>query len=205
MPGIADLIASNLQGDTLSRISRSIGAPEDRTRDAALAALPLMLGQMRRNAATPEGAASLAGALERDHDGGLLDNLGPLVSMLGGGAAAGGAGSRALDGAGILGHIFGGRQPQVEEGVARASGLDRGQVMRLLMMLAPIVMAALARQRQSAPAAAGQPGGGLADLLGQATSSARAQAPGGIMGALSGLLDADGDGSVLDDLAGRLR
>ena len=101
MPGIADLIASNLQGDALSRISRSIGAPEDRTRDAALAALPIMLGQMRRNAATPEGAASLAGALERDHDGGLLDNLGPLVAMLGGGAAAGGAGSRALDGAGI--------------------------------------------------------------------------------------------------------
>jgi len=213
MAGIVDIVASNLQGDQLAQISRALGAPEGQTRDAALAALPLLLGQMQRNASTPDGARSLQGALERDHDGGLLDNLGPLMGMLGGAGAAGqaGAASRALDGAGILGHIFGGRQPQVEEGVARASGLDRGQVMRLLMMLAPIVMAALARQR-NAPAAgagaqgdAGAQGGGLADILGQATQSARSNAPGGLMGALTGLLDSDRDGSVIDDLADRFR
>ena len=214
MAGIPDLLAQTLRGDTLASISRAVGAPENQTRDAALAALPLLLGQMRRNASTPEGAQSLAGALERDHDGGLLDNLGPLLGMLGGAAGAAGAtgaNPRALNGAGILGHIFGGAQPEVETGVARASGLDRGQVVRLLMMLAPIVMAALARQRNAAAAGAGTaatPQAGtsvLQDILGQATSDARQRAPGGLMGALSGLLDRDGDGSVIDDLAGRMR
>jgi hypothetical protein len=208
MAGITDLLAQTLQGDTLANISQAVGAPEAQTRDAAMAALPLLLGQMRRNASTPQGAQALQGALERDHDGGLLDNIGPLLGMLGGAAgAAGGANPRALNGAGILGHIFGGRQPQVEDGVARASGLDRGQVVRLLMMLAPIVMAALARQRNSAAASAGaQPGTSvLQDILGQATSDARQRAPGGLMGALSGLLDRDGDGSVIDDLAGGMR
>jgi hypothetical protein len=203
MNGIADLVANALQGDTLANLSNSIGAPEGQTRDAAMAALPVLLGQMQRNAATPEGAASLAGALDRDHDGSLLDNVGPLLGMLGGGAAA----SRSLNGAGILGHIFGGRQGGVESGLSQATGLDRAQIGRLLMMLAPIVMAALARRRQAAAPAEADAGGfgGLSDLLGQATSGARAQAPGGIMGALTGLLDADRDGSVLDDLAGRLR
>ncbi len=212
MAGIADILTQTLQGDTLAGISRAVGAPEDQTRDAALAALPLLLGQMQQNASTPDGAQALAGALDRDHDGGLLDNLGPLMGMLGGAAAGAGApgvNPRAINGAGILGHIFGGRQPQVEEGVARASGLDRNQVMRLLMMLAPIVMAALARQRRAtAPADAPASGGGfggLAEILGQATNSTRAAAPGGLMGALSGLLDRDGDGSVMDDLAGRMR
>jgi hypothetical protein len=203
MAELADLLAQNLQGDTLVTISEAVGASEGQTRDAALAALPLLLGQMRRNVATPEGAQALQGALERDHDGGLLDNLGPLLSMLGGAAGAGAAGSRALDGAGILGHIFGGRQSQVEDGVARASGLDRGQVVRLLMMLAPMVMAALARQRnRAATAGAGAPP--LQDILGEATNDARRRAPGGLMGALSGILDRDGDGAFMDDLAGRI-
>ena len=202
MPGIPDLVTQALQGDALRQLSQTIGADEQQTRQAALAALPLMLGQLQRNASTPQGAQALAGALDRDHDGGLLDNLGPLLGMLGGGAAAGGAApaSRALDAGGILGHIFGGRQPAVEEGVARASGLDRGQVMRLLMMLAPIVMSALARQRRQGGADAAQ----LPDLLGSAAQDAQRQAPGGLMGALSGLLDRDGDGNMLDDLAGGL-
>jgi hypothetical protein len=205
MSGIPALVAQALQGDTLRQLSRAVGAPEGQTRDAALAALPVMLGQMRRNAGTPQGAQALGQALDRDHDGGLLDNLGPLIGMLGGGGtsgAAGGAGggNRALNGGGILGHIFGGRQPEVEQGVAQASGLDRGQVGRLLLMLAPLVMSALARQRRQQP----EGGGELPDLLGRATQDARRQAPGGLMGALGGLLDRDGDGGFMDDLAGGL-
>ncbi len=201
MPGIPDLVTQALQGDALRQLSRTIGADEQQTRQAAMAALPLMLGQMQRNASTPQGAQALAGALDRDHDGGLLDNLGPLLGMLGGGAAAGGApASRALDAGGILGHIFGGRLPAGEEGVARASGLDRGQVMRLLLMLAPLVMSALARQRRQQGAESAP----LPDLLGSAAQDAQRQAPGGLMGALSGILDRDGDGNMLDDLAGGL-
>jgi hypothetical protein len=216
MADLLDLLGPALQGPALQQISSAIGADAGQTQTAAQAALPLLLGQLQRNASTPDGAASLHNALERDHAGGsLLDGLGGLLGGgAPGGAAPGGAlggllggllgggqpPSRATNGAGILGHIFGARQDAAAEGVARASGLDRGQVLKLMMMLAPLVMAALARRKQEAGAGAGD----LAGLLGGATQQARRQAPEGLLGALGGLLDRDGDGNVMDDLGGLL-
>src|SRR5690606_38720206 len=148
MADLSSLLGPVLQGPALQQISRAIGADEQQTRTAATAALPLLLGQMQRNASTPQGAQSLDQALERDHDGGLLDGLlgggGGLGGLLGGllgGASGGPAPSRAADGAGILGHVFGQRQEPAAEGVARAAGLDRGQALKLMAMLAPLVMA----------------------------------------------------------------
>ncbi|HLA64312.1 MAG TPA: DUF937 domain-containing protein [Rhodothermales bacterium] len=203
MSGITDLVLQSLQGDTLQQLSRTVGADEGQTRQAAMAALPVILASLQRNAGTPQGAAALGSALERDHDGSLLDNLGPYLGGLGGllggaqAAAGGAAPGRAADGAGILGHIFGGRQEEVASTAGQAAGLDRGQMLRLLIALAPIVMAALARRQRQPDAPA------LPDLVGGAAQEARAQAPGGLMGALSGLLDSDNDGSIMDDLARR--
>lgn len=211
MPGINDLLGQALQGDNLRQLSQAIGADPQQTQTAAMAALPLLLGQMQRNAGTPQGAQALNHALERDHDGGLLDNLGGLLGGAAGGGALGALGgllggavgggqpaSRATNGAGILGHVFGQRQEPAAEGVARASGLDRSQALRLMVMLAPLVMAWLGRQKRQQNAGPGD----LTGILGGATQQTRQQAPSGIMGVLSGLLDRDGDGNPLDDLMG---
>jgi hypothetical protein len=212
MADLNDLLGPVLQGAALPQLSRAIGADEQQTQAAAQAALPLLLGQMQRNARTPDGAASLNNALERDHDGSLLDGLlggassgaaGGLGGLLGGllgGAPGGQPASRATNGAGILGHVFGQGQDSAADGVARASGLDRGQALRLLMMLAPLVMAWLGRQKRQQAAGPAD----LAGLLGGASQQAHRQAPSGVLGALSGLLDRDGDGNVMDDLGGML-
>src|SRR5690606_6768883 len=210
MADLSSLLGPVLQGPALQQISRAIGADEQKTRAAAAAALPLLLGQMQRNARTPQGAQSLDHALERDHDGGLLDGLlgaagagGGLGGVLGsllGGAAGGPAPSRAADGAGILGHVFGQQQQPAAEGVARAAGLDRGQALKLMAMLAPLVMAWLGRQKRQQ----GVGPGDLAGLLGGASQQARQQAPAGVLGALGGLLDRDGDGDFKDDLLGQV-
>ena len=55
---------------------------------------------------------------------------------------------RALNGAGILGHVLGGKREPVQQGIGRATGLDSQQVGRLLMMLAPLVMAYLGRRKR---------------------------------------------------------
>jgi len=100
-----------------------------------------------------------------------------------------------MDAGGILGHIFGGAQPRAEAGLGQATGLgaNAGQ---LLQMLAPIVMAFLAKRLQSG----GMDAGGLGQVLGQ--ERARVQQQGGLGGGLLGsLLDQDGDGEVgLGDL-----
>ena len=191
MNGILDLLAQNLTGNQTDQIAQRIGADPRTTQQAIGAALPAILAAMNRNTNSSQGAGALAAALDRDHDGSLLDNLG--------GFLGGQLGGKQADGGGILGHILGGQRQTVEQGVAKASGLDMGSVAKLLPILAPIVMAALGRQKR----ARGLDPTGLSGLLGQEATRARQQAPSGLLGALSGFLDADGDGSVQDDLMAR--
>ncbi len=188
MNSILDLLADRIGGDNMGQIASAIGAQPQQTQTAVSAALPALLTALNRQTNTAAGAQGLSQALDRDHDGSLLDQLGGFL----GGQVRG----KQADGGGILGHVLGGQQREVEQGVARASGLDMGQVARLLPILAPIVMAALGkRKRQS-----GLDGAGLSGILGQDSMRARQAAPSGVLGALSGFLDRDGDGSMQDDL-----
>ncbi len=192
MSDLTGLISQALQGNSLQQLSQQIGANEQQTQSAAMAALPVLLGAMKRNASTPEGATSLSSALQKDHDGGILDNLtGFLAGQL--------QNERTTNGSGILDHILGGQQATVQQGLSQASGLDLSQIAKLLPLLAPIVMGALGRsQRQQSQQPQG--GGSLTDILSGATSNAREQAPSGMMEMLTGFLDKDGDGDIKDDL-----
>ena len=59
-----------------------------------------ILGAMANNASKPGGADSLLGALQKDHDGSILDNLGGFLGQ-----------PNTDDGNGILGHVFGNSRP----------------------------------------------------------------------------------------------
>lgn len=185
MNSILDLLADNIGGGNVNQIADAIGADPQ---TAVAAALPAILTAMNRSTNTTQGAHALAGALERDHDGSLLDHLGGFLT--------GQVSGKQADGGGILGHVLGGQRQQVEQGVAQASGLDMSQVSKLLPILAPIVMAALGRRKRES----GLDEAGLSGILGQDATRARQAAPSGVIGALSGFLDRDGDGSVQDDL-----
>lgn len=147
MSTMIDDLTSQLQGNALTQMSRQLGADENTTRQAISMALPLLLGGVARETETPGGAESLNRALQEDHDGSLLNN----VSTLFGPATTGAADvavPRALDGAGILGHILGRKREPVQNGIGKATGLNSQQVGRLLMMLAPLVMAYLGRRKR---------------------------------------------------------
>src|SRR3546814_13729641 len=94
------------------------------------------------------------------------------------GSVLGGAQNRQTDGAGILGHIFGGQQERAQAGVAQATGLQGGQANQLLKILAPIVMAYLAKrmfQGNGGQAACANPDA-LSGILGQAQQDTSQQA-----------------------------
>lgn len=184
---VMDALLPLLQGGNLQQVSRQLGIGEDQAGTAIKAALPLLVGAMQRQASSPGGLDSLAGALDRDHDGSVLDDIGGFL----------GSGGSAAAGAGILGHVLGGRQSNVAASLGKSTGLDSGQILQLLAMLAPLVMGALGRAKRQAPAGGG---GGLADILGGATRQMDQQAP-DLMSSLGRMLDADGDGSAVDDLA----
>jgi hypothetical protein len=186
---LMDLVNQQLSGPRLSQMSRQLGISEDQTREALPAALAALTGGLAQNAAQPQGAQQLSNALNKDHDGGLLDSLDGFLG--GGGAGGGGLGA----GAAILGHIFGQRQQRVEGNLGRATGLNPQTMASLLAMLAPIVMAYLGRQQRQKQL---DPGG-LAEVLGQQRQRIE-QVPQARTG-LGALLDLDGDGQVMDDLA----
>ena len=185
MSKLLDLVAGTLTPSTLRDLGAQVGASPEQTGAAVNAALPMMLGALQRNSGSEQGAMSLLGALDRDHDGSILDDLG---GFLGQGPSA--AGDRSLD------HIFGGRRAPVENAVSRASGMSGAQVTQLLAMLAPLVLGMLGRARNQGSQTGS---GGLGDLLGGAMGRMQQQSP-GLGGLLGGLLDSDGDGSVMDDL-----
>lgn len=126
-PQLTDELLSRLQGAPLQQISQRLGVEPQRASEAVAAALPLLLGGLGRNAAQPEGAQALHGALDRDF--GNVDLGGMLGAILGGGGGAGGAAAQGgpLGGlGGILGQVLGGGNERDDGGGLGAGGLGAG-------------------------------------------------------------------------------
>jgi hypothetical protein len=186
MSNLVDGILDQLGPAGVTQIAGSLGVDEEAIGPVVAAAIPAILGGMANNTRQPQGAESLSRALE-DHSPTIFDDLG---GLLGGGGLA--------DGAKILGHVFGNRQPNVERNLAGQSGLSLDVIMKLLPILAPLVMGYLSREKQSR----GLDAGGLGSVLGEERQAAERQKPG--LGGLASILDADGDGSIIDDVLGRI-
>lgn len=178
MSSILDIVQQHLGPQELEQISQQLGTDTGTAQQAINAALPALVGGLASNAQQPGGAEGIQQML--GSHGGILGSLG---SILGGGGAADG---------GILGQVLGQHQPAVQDGVQQASGLGSDQTRKLLMMLAPIVMAALAKRAMNHGTAHENPAD-LNDVLQQDAAQAKqqAQAQGHHMGGILGkILDA---------------
>ena len=121
------------------------------------------------------------------------------------------------DGNAILGHILGSKDVSrnVAGHASQATGVDFGILKKMLPMLATMVMGSLSKQTSQAGMLEQGTGGGLGDLLGGALGGGGG-ALGGLVGSMLGggqkksgamdilgsFLDADKDGSALDDILG---
>ncbi len=188
MSGLLDLLNSPMGKQIISGVSGSTGQSESDTGNLLSMAMPVLMGAMKKNAQTPDGAAGLMGALSSKHDGSILDNLGGLFQ---GGVDE----SVQKDGEGILGHLLGGNRPNVENALSQKSGMDAGSVAQILKVAAPILMGVLGKQTRQSNVSDSN---GMNALLGSMLGGQ----PQENQSLISSLLDADGDGSILDDVAG---
>ena len=181
---LTQMITQKLAGGAVKTISQRFGISETTANTAVQIAVPLILAGLARNAAQPQGAESLHQAINEDHDGSIFDNL---TGYLGDPQTA--------NGAGILGHVFSGQQPLIENNLAQATGTDPATAGSLLETIAPLVMGAVGQAQQQNHLDAS----GLSELLNSQQQQARENAP-GVMSMLGSMMDQNQDGSAMDDL-----
>lgn len=187
---LSELLNSPAVASIVTNVSSQFGLDQKQASSAINTVLPVILNGLNKNASTPQGAESLNNALESKHNGSLLDNLG---SILGGDQSA-----LLQDGGGILGHVFGSQLSGVTTETAQKTGIAPDKMGGIFAMLAPVVMAYLGKQKATNQTSVG----GLGDLLGGLLGGGTQPKAGGdgLQGMVTGLLDKDKDGNVVDDI-----
>ena len=182
---MVDEILAQLPAEELAA---QLGTDPDTAMDAARKALPALLGGLSNEARSGRGDA-VGAAVLADHDGSLLEQANPLAVV------------DTADGQKILNHMFGDQLGVVEQRLGGSSAAGSSIFSKLLPMLAPIVMAWLAKRMGGALGGGGATqtdegaGGGLGGLGGLL---------GGLLGGGGGGDSASTGGGGLGDLLGGL-
>ena len=188
MSGILDLLKSDLGKQIINGLSQSTGQTETQTSSVLNNALPFLLGAMKKNSANEQGAEGLMGALSKKHDCSILDNLGDFFK--------GGVDQSVVDdGQGILSHLLGDKQAHIENALSKDSNMDVGGVSQILKTAAPLLMGVLGKKSRENKVSDSN---GLTSLLGGMIGKPSNES----QGFLNALRDANGDGSIMDDVAG---
>jgi len=183
-------VSRHLNDDVIMQLTRQIGAQDpNAVKKAAFAISELLLDAISRNANHQERGGGLFGAIEKDHDGGIL---GDLMGILTGKKQANNPST--TNGEGIISHLLGKQQLEAAQLVSQHSGLHLFKSGVLMQLVAPVIMGVVGQKRKSG----GLDLGGLAQiLLGGGQQRQQSRNSGGMFGKL---LDMDGDGNMMDDL-----
>ncbi|MDF1698279.1 MAG: DUF937 domain-containing protein [Saprospiraceae bacterium] len=188
---LRDLFQGQINDVLVDQISNQFGINNrDQAESAVEGGFTTLLNAISKNVASPSGAEGLAGALDRDHDGSIIDDI---AGFLGGTRQA--DNTNMLNGAGILKHLLGGQQNHVVEMLGKATGLHKSQAGQMLMSLAPVVMGMLGRQKR----VNNLDQKSMADLITRGTQNFNRQSPTNTS-LITKMLDRDGDGSAMDEI-----
>ena len=189
MSGIMDLLQGPMGEMIIQGVGSQLGSDTSKTQSALSAAIPMLMGALKKNASNPDTASGLFEALQKKHDGSILDNI---TDIFGGGNVNEDV---VEDGDKILGHVLGEKKEAVAAAISKQHGLDLGSAMNILKMAAPVVMGMIGKQTRQANVSKPTD---LSNIIG------------GLLGGhkeaeqhtsfIENLLDQDGDGSVMDDL-----
>ena len=184
MDDLTKQILAQLSQGGLGQISEQLGLDESKVDSTLSTAMPMLVSALANNAAKPDQAQSLMQALDKDHDGSILNDVGGYLGD-----------PQSANGAGILGHVLGDQKSVVAQGLAQQTGMSQSETDQLLSLAAPLVMGALGKEKQSQ----GLDPDTLASFLG-GQQKAIDEANPMISNLLTSFLDKDKDGSFLDDL-----
>lgn len=187
---LSQILQQYLSDDTLAGMAQKAGIEDSHQGIAAAKSIITTLIQgMANNSSSNEGAGSLLSALDRHHDGSILDNLSGFLNMSNTSSQAPG-----LNASGILGHILGFKQQNVAQGISQVFKLDMGTILKLMGILAPVVMGLLGKAKSNQQLKTEN----VQQVLGQTVEQTTGQNSG--FGIFGKLLDSNNDGRITDDL-----
>lgn len=208
---LLDMILQAQGGASAQQAGQSLGLDQSQTQSAIAALLPAISSALKMNTQQPQGLGGLLGALQNGNHSQYIEK--PELM---------GRPETITDGNAILGHLFGSKDVSraVAGHAAEKTGIGADLLKKLLPMVATMAMGSLSQQTaqpdmksQLAQLAIGQLMGGgaqkaglgglLGGLLGGGQRRQQQQAQQTHqqgMGMLGKMLDADGDGSMMDDV-----
>jgi len=206
---LLDMIMGAQGGNTAQQVGAQLGLNQQQSQSAIAALLPAISSALKQNTNNPQGLAGLLGALQNGNHEQYLEN----PQMLG-------QPETVNDGNAILGHLFGSKDVSraVAGHAAQKTGIGADVLKKLLPLVATMAMGSLSKQtRQPSMKSAltglamqhlmgGGQKSGLGSILGAVTGANNRQRQQAQqthqqgMGIIGKLLDADGDGSMMDDV-----
>ncbi len=162
----------------INNVTKRLGIENKQARMAIAVGLPLLITALQRNAKKNDGASGILGAINKKHDGGILDNITDLFD--------GDDGDEHPDGSKILDHVLGSNKNNVADSISKESGLSAQKVMGVLSMLAPIVMGLVGRNAKNSNTDADGLSGLIGGILGGLDSNQNASPAMGFIESLLG-------------------
>ena len=193
---LIDLITGNAGNQVAEQAENKFGISKNQIIALLAVAAPLVISYLRKKSQEdPNEAESLNNALDRDHDGSILDNPSQVEA-------------RQQEGGSILDHIFGGQKAQVENSLSQNTGISMEKIGPILAMLAPLIMGYIGKQKQQNNVNSGGLGDLLGGILGGAQNQAQAQPSNplnDILGqVLGGGQQQQSSGNPLNDILGQV-
>lgn len=190
--GLIDLLTGNTGNQVAEQAENKFGISKTQVIALLAVAAPLIISYLKNKSQDASEAEALNNALDKDHDGSILDD----VSQ---------ADARQSEGGSILNHIFGGEKQNVENRLSQNTGISIDKIGPILSMLAPIIMGYIGKEKQQNNVGAGGLGDLLGGILGNASNESQQQHSrplNDILGSVLGGGNSQSSGNPLNDILG---
>ncbi|UOU99762.1 DUF937 domain-containing protein [Chryseobacterium daecheongense] len=189
---LIDLLTGNTSNQVAEQAENKFGISRNQVIALLAVAAPLIISYLRNKSQDSQEAEALNNALDKDHDGSILDDASQVES-------------RQAEGGSILDHIFGGQKNTVENQLSQNTGISIDKIGPILAMLAPVIMGYIGKEKQQNNVGAGGLGDLLGGILGNASNQAQAQQSNplnDILGSVLGGGQQQSSGNPLNDILG---
>lgn len=189
---LIDLLTGNTGNEVAQQAENKFGISKNQIIALLAVAAPLVISYLRNKSQDAKEAEALNNALDKDHDGSILNDSSQLEA-------------RQAEGGSILSHIFGGDKQNVENQLSQNTGISIDKIGPILAMLAPVIMGYIGKEKQQSNVGAGGLGDLLGGILGNASNQAQTQGSSplnDILGSVLGGGQTQSSGNTLNDILG---